>query len=100
MLQTLTVELPTGWKLIENRAEVFTECVHPAEQSIQRLLWVLQLFHVRQEPAGFHTVKKSARSALRPGGEGAGLWQSIKSIVDFNRVKNLCVVLEPLRPRN
>ena len=97
LLQALTVELPSGWKLIQNRTEMATESAHPTEQSIERLFWILQLFHVRQEPAGFHGIQKSTRRAVGPPGESRALRQSIESIVDFNRVKNLCVVIEPFR---
>src|SRR4051812_37647699 len=98
MLQPLTVEFPRRRKLIQHGTEVLAERVHPAEQAIERLLGILQLLHVRQEPAGLHAVKETAWRARRPRDERAALRKSIKSIVDFNRVEDLSVMVEPSRP--
>src|SRR5437762_13353256 len=98
MLQTFTVELPSGWKLIENWTEMLAQRLHPTEQSIERLFRILQLFHMRQKPARFHAVEKAARRPGRPRAERRPLRKPIERIVDFDRVENPCVLLEPPGP--
>src|SRR5262245_8416109 len=99
LLQALTVELPTRRKLIQNRTKMISKRGHPTEQSLQRLIRILQFFHVREKAAGLHAVKESARRAFRPRGEGAAFRQAIKGVVDFDRIKNVCVVVKPRRLR-
>src|SRR4051794_23606109 len=61
VLQPLTVELPSRRKLKEHGTKVTAKRVHTSEQPVEGFLGIFQLLHVRQKPAGLHTVEKTAR---------------------------------------
>jgi len=66
------------------------------EKSDDRLFRLLQFLHMREEPAGFDSVFKTAGNTAPPFPERRRFGQPIKRVVDFNRVETLRVVLEPL----
>jgi len=50
---------------------------------------------VGDESIRFDGVEKISWRLFVPGLEGFGFWQLIKSVVDFDRIKVFCVILEP-----
>src|SRR5215210_6320166 len=48
VLQSSTVDLEVRRQLVEHRAETTPQRLHPAEQACDRLLRILELFHVGQ----------------------------------------------------
>src|SRR6478735_4743903 len=68
----------------------------------QRLLRILELFHVREKAARFHRVQKSSRSPGGPDGEGRLLWKTVERVIDLDRIKSFRVMFEPapLRKRD
>lgn len=68
--------------------------LHTAEQPSERLLRILQFFHVSTDPAGFHHIEESSRRLGGPRGEGILLWKAIEGLVDLDRIKSVRVVFE------
>jgi hypothetical protein len=56
VLESRQVEFPPRRKLVEDRAESRTQLRRAVEEAEQGILGILQLLHVRQEPAGFDGI--------------------------------------------
>ena len=76
--QSLDVHRPARRKLIEDRPKSVAEVFRAGEESLDWLLGVLQLFHVREKAAGLDRVQEAARHAAFPRGEGRRFRESIK----------------------
>src|SRR4029079_3046679 len=73
------------------------EAAHAREEPGDRLLGILQLFHVRQEAAGLDGELELRRRTAGPGGERRALGQPVEAVVDFDGIERPRVVLEPAR---
>src|SRR2546423_1675740 len=94
-LEALQVQRPPRRQLIEDRAQPRAELLRVLEESRQRILGVLQLLHVREEPAGLDGVEKMRRRLLAPFRKRPGRRQAIKAVVDLDRIECQRVVREP-----
>src|SRR5687767_12664427 len=68
---------------------------HAAEEAVQWLLWILQLLHMRKESAGLHRIHETGRRTFGPARKRRFLRETVKAVVDFNRVKPGRVMFEP-----
>src|SRR4051812_12516914 len=82
------VNLPSRRQLIEHRTEMWPELARALEEALERLLRILELLHMGQEPAGLDREEKFFRCTLGPPCERGCLRQAIEAVVDFDRVED------------
>src|ERR1051326_7921455 len=100
LFQTLQVELPLGRKLEEHRPELAAQVLGAGENVIQRVLRVFELLVVRNEAAGLHREDKIPGRCVAPGLKGLYGRQTIKAVVQLQRIKVADVVLQHLCRRS
>jgi hypothetical protein len=69
----------------------------PLEQALESRLGVPQLLHMREVAAGLDREEKTGGSLLGPSDERRGLRKTIKGVVDFDRIEDGGIVVEPAR---
>src|SRR5688572_14127312 len=99
VFEAIEINFPPGRKLIEHWTKMRAELRRALEETEQRILWIFQFLHVRQEPARFDGINKTPRRLLTPLRERGRRRQSIKAVVDFDCVERSRVVGEPERLR-
>ena len=98
--ESIDVDPPPWRQLIEDRTEMAPQTSKPREQPLERLLGILQLLHMRQEPARLHREFKTSRHAAGPREKRPALRQPIKAVIDLDRVETCRVVRQPARRRH
>src|SRR5262245_9665271 len=97
MLEPFEVDGETWRELIEDRAKMPTEMPGVVEKPCNGLFRLLELFQVRQEPAGLHCVNEVRRRLFTPGVERLRFRESIETVVDLDRIERQRIVAEPPR---
>src|SRR6185503_17086330 len=93
--EAVNIDSPPGGELVKDWPERRAQHSGTPEQAVDWLGRVLQLLHVRQEPACFDRVEKARGRFRFPGLEGRCVGQSIKGVVDLDRVEARAIVGEP-----
>ena len=84
------------WRqLVQDGTKAGAQLFRVLEEACERIVWVLQLLHVREKTAGLHRVQKPRRRLLAPSGERFWRRQTIETVVDFNRIEGKGVVGKP-----
>ena len=85
--QTLKIQLPSRWQLKQHRSKRRPQWLCAREQELDRISGILQALDVRDEAAGFHREYEAGRRQFSPSLKRLFLWQTVKAVVDFDRMK-------------
>jgi hypothetical protein len=99
-LEAIDILRHLPWQLVQHRAQLRSQLAGTAEETLHRLVRILQLLHVRQETTGFYREQKPCGHSRAPLREHTLIRQAIKAVVDLDGVELPGVILEPLALRN
>src|SRR5688572_20260359 len=89
------VTMKVARQLIQDRTESIAELARVLEQANDGLFRIAQAFQVREEAARLDRVQEVATSALPPRSKRRRFWKAVEAVVDFDRVEERRVMLEP-----
>ena len=93
--QSFEVQRPARRQLEEHGTERGVQVTGALQKAVDRLVRILELFHVRQEPAGLDGVDKSRRCLTCPFTECRCFGESVEGVVDLHGVEPRGIVVKP-----
>ena len=96
MAQPFEIERPARRQLVQHGPKRRAQRRGVLEETLKGLLGILQLLHVREEPARLDREQEAGRGALAPAAERVRLGQPVEAVVDLDGVERRGVAREPL----
>ena len=93
--QTVEVDRPARWQLIQDRTQMRTEMLCTVEEPHEWVVRVFQLLHMGKETARLDRIQEVQRRSLAPFFESRSLRQSVESVVDLDSIEVQRVMGEP-----